>query len=750
MAWRVDVTPQVGRGTRWLLGPLVLLCLLGASTPRAASAPRLSASPRQLLSGRDTRSTLAVSGPGLPSDVRLACSAGRVTLARRSAPDSLQATFVPPRSDTLGTFLCAAVSPSAGTHATVVLEMQRRQVLPLTGLPPLGRVEVRIGDTLHGPVRANAAGQAEVPVLLSPTLSQATVSATAPGQPEQQRLLPLPVSSRPVVLLVAEESSVEADGARGVRVWAFSIDGRGEPLDTAPAFSRIEGTFEPRRVAPGVHVGTFVPHPRATPGQAVLTAQAGNGEPSSVRVELRPGVKPSLTVEAAARELLADGASGTDITVRVQDGQGRGLPGQPLRLQATHGEVAPLQDRGDGTYLARYRAPVGGGEAQLVAKLDGAPPASLSLTLRPPPRLTLEANARELPADGVTRLVLQLTARDPKGALAPDGTVVSLTSTLGMVPASVKTREGRATVELVSGHQSGEALVEARWENASASTSVRLVPGAPARLRVRTEEREVRCDGLDSARVHLVVQDTHGNPLDGVPITLSAAGTQAEHGYFERVAALGGGEFVSRFHAPSRCEGGLATVLAAAGDARGDARLTLSPRTPRALTVRLGAQSNLARLIQPSLELEGDLRPYAFGERLAASASVQVAWGSLSLRGQTPAQEDFDLKVGALTTTVSAGARWLQPLTDTLSAYAGAGLDAHLVQFTWNISLEEGSQRQLSAALGGHLRLGLMRSLGPGELMLQARYGLARLPENGAFRGPIGGLSASLGYRFPL
>ncbi|QRN96966.1 hypothetical protein JRI60_49740 [Archangium violaceum] len=750
MTWRVDVTPQVDRGNRWLLGPLVLLCLLGANTSRAAHAPRLSASPRQLLSGRDTRSTLVVSGPGLPSDMRLACSAGRVTPARRSAPDSLQASFVPPRADTLATFLCAAVSPSSGAHATVVLEVQRRQVLPLTGLPPLGRVEVRIGDTLHGPVRANAAGQAEVPVLLTPTHSQATVSTTAPGQPEQQRLLPLPVSSRPVVLLVAEESSVEADGARGVRVWAFSIDGRGEPLDTPPSFSRIEGSFEPRRVAPGVHVGTFIPHPRATPGEAVLTAQAGNGEPASVRVELRAGVKPSLTLEAASRELLADGASGTDITVRVQDGQGRGLPGQPLRLQATRGEVAPLQDRGDGTYLARYRAPVGGGEEQLVARLDGVPPATLALTLRPPPRLTLETNARELPADGVTRLVLQLTARDTRGALAPDGTVVSLSTTLGLVPSSVRTREGRATVELVSGHQSGEALVQARWENASASTSVRLVPGAPARLRVRTEEREVRCDGLDSAQVHLLVQDSHGNPLDGVPITLSAAGTQAEHGYFERVASLGGGEFVSRFHAPTRCEGGLATVLAAAGEARGDARLTLASRTPRALTVRLGAQSNFARLVQPSLELEGDLRPYALGERLAASASLQVAWGRFSLQGETPLHEPFDLDASALTTTVSVGARWLQPLTHTLSAYAGAGLDAHFVQINWTLSLEEGSQRQLSAVLGGHLRLGLTHSLGPGELVLQARYGLARLPEEGAFRGPIGGLSASLGYRYPL
>jgi hypothetical protein len=267
---------------------------------------------------------------------------------------------------------------------------------------------------------------------------------------------------------------------------------------------------------------------------------------------------------------------------------------------------------------------------------------------------------------------------------------------------------------------------------------------------VRAEEREVLCDGTDSAQVHLLVQDVHGNPLDGVPISLSAAGTQAEHGHFERVAALGGGEFVTRFHPPLRCEGGVATVLAAAGEARGDARLTLAPRTPRGLTVRLGAQSNLGRLVQPSLELEGDVRPYALGERLAASASLQLAWGRFSLRGESATHEPFDLSGQALTTTLSAGARWRVPLTGSLSAYAGAGLDAHLVRISWRLSLDPASQTQLTPALGGHARLGLSWSLGPGELVLQGRYGLARLPEGHTFQGTPGGLSTSLGYRFPL
>ncbi|HEX5747751.1 MAG TPA: hypothetical protein VFZ09_16000 [Archangium sp.] len=753
MTGRVVETPQSGRGAGWSLGPLVLMCLLLASPGRAAAALRLEDSPRQLLSGRDTRATLTVSAPGLPPDVRLACSAGRVLPARRSAPDTLQAGFVPPRTDTLAPILCAAVSPSWGAHATVVLEVQRRQVLPLSGLPPLGRVEVRIGDTLHGPVRATAAGQAEVPVLLSPGVTQATVSATAPGQPARQWPMALPVSSRPTVLLIAEESSVEANGERGPRVWAFGLDGRGEPLEAAPGLSTTGGTFEAQRIAPGVHLGTLVPHPRATtPGEAVLTAQAGNGEPCTVRVELRAGVKPTLALEV---ETLEGGFSGAFVHVSVHDERGRALAGEPVRLQASLGELGPVQDQGDGTYLARYRAPPGGGEERFMAWLDGVPPVSSSATFLPIPRLTLELggrerNGHELPADGLSRVSIKLSARDAKGMPAPDGTEILLSTTLGRLPPSVTTREGRATVELESVRRTGEALVRVSWEDQSVSTTVRLVPGEPARLRVRTEKDEVLCDGRDSTQVHLLVEDMYGNPLDGVPITLRAAGTQAEHGRFERVASLGGGEFVTRFHAPARCEGGVATVLAAAREARGDARLTLASRMPRGLALRLGAQSNLGRLVQPSLELEGDVRPYALGERLAASASVQVAWGGFSLRGESAAHEPFDLNAQAFTTTVSMGARWLVPVIGSLSGYAGAGLDAHLVRIDWRLSLDPGSRRQLSPAFGGHVRLGVVYPLGPGEFVLQGRYGLARLPEGGTFQGPIGGLSTSLGYRFTL
>ncbi|MFY0562892.1 hypothetical protein ACN28E_03525 [Archangium lansingense] len=747
MTGRVAVTPQSWRGAGWCLAPLVLLSLLGASTARAAPALRLEASPRQLLSGRDTRSTLTVSAPGLPPDVRLACSTGRLLPARRSAPDTLQATFVLPRADTLAPILCAAVSPSSGAYASVVLEVQRRQVLPLSGLPPLSRVEVRIGEALYGPVRANATGQAEVPVLLTPTLAQATVLVTSPGQPAQQRSLPLPVSSRLTVLLLAAEPSLQADGERGVRVWSFGIDSRGEPLETAPTFSRTSGSFESQRVAPGVHMGTLVPPPRAAPGEAVLTAQTGHGEPTSVRVELQAGVKPTFHLEV---EGLGNEASGVTLHLSVRDERGRALPGQPVRLQARLGELGPLQDAGDGTYLARYQGPPGGGEEQLVARIDGVPPATFPLKVTPLPRLTLEITAQEMPADGVSRLHLKMSARDAKGLLVPDGTELHLSTTLGQLPASVKTREGRATAELLSVRKAGEALVQVRWEDQSASGSLRLVPGEPARLRVRTEEREVLCDGRDSTQVHLLVEDLHGNPLDGVPITLRAAGTQAEYGRFERVAALGGGEFVTRFHAPSRCEGGVATVLAAAGEARGDAALTLASRMPRGLTLRLGAQSNLGRLVQPSLELEGDLRPYALGERLSASASVQVAWGRFSLRGESAAHEPFDLTGQALTTTVSAGARWFLPLTGRLVGYVGAGLDAHLVRIDWRLSLDPGGQRQVAPAFGGHVRLGVAYPLGPGELMLQGRYGLARLPEDGTFLGPIGGLSSSLGYRLAL
>ncbi len=729
----------------------MVACVLGAGTVGAAGPLRLEATPRQLLSGRDTRVTLALTGADAPGEVRLACSTGRVQPLKRTGPQKLQALFTPPRSDTVAPILCAAVAPESGAHALVVLELQRRQVLPLTGLPPLSRVEVQLGDTHYGPVRADAEGQAEVAVLLTPAVTQATVSTTAPGAPERQSTWPLPVSSEPVLLLLQEVTTVQADGEQGARVWVFTVDARGEPRELPVSLSAVGGRLELRRVAPGVQTGLFVPLARIAAGEASVTARVGSAPPASLRVALKAGVQPILSLEAPTRELLSDGDSGTDITVYVRDAQGRGLPAQPVRLTVARGEVTPLVDRGDGSYTARYRTPKGGtGEVPVIAVLEGAASSSLTLLLRPPPRLILESAARELPADGFSRAVLQLVARDAVGLPVPNGTEVALSSSLGTVPASVRTHEGRATFELVADRKAGEALIQARLPDVGTQARVQLLPGAPARLRVRAEQASVQCNARDTTQVYVLVQDAHGNPLDGTPPLLSAAGSQAERGQFERVAALGGGEFVTLYRPPARCEGGEATLLAAAGEARGDARLTLTSRTPLGLTLKVGAQSNLGRLLMPSVELEGDARPYALGEQLAASLGLQVAWGQLVVPGRMAGGEDFEVQARPFFTTLSAGARWHQPLAPRLTGYAGAGVDLHLAYFPYHLSSPDEQGAELSPVLGGHLRLGATLTAGPGEVVLQGRFGLARLPENATFRGTLGGLSGSLGYRFPL
>jgi hypothetical protein len=712
---------------------------------------RLDASPRQLIITQDSRVTLRLSAPVAPQDTRLACSAGTLHPLKRAAPGTLQALLTPPRSRAVLPLLCAAVVPASGAHATAVLELQRREVLPLRELPPLSRVELRVGNALYGPVRANAAGLAEVPVLLTPSTAQATLLVTPPGQAERREALALPVSSQPVVVLVPESPSVEANGQHSLRLWAFSVDERGAPYEGPLSTSQSGGRLELQRVAPGVHLGTFTPSPRSTPGEAVVAVRAGAGAQAAVRLALRAGVRPVLSVEALSRELQADGESGTDVTVWVRDEQGLGLPGQPVRLEAAHGQLSPLQDRGDGAYLARYRAPVSADRAeQLIARIDNAASASLTLSLVAPPRLVLELDAREAPADGKTRLSVRLTARGPEGALVPDGTELQLSTPLGTLPGSVRTREGRATAEWVAPVLAGEAVLSARLAEVAEQASVRFFPGAPGRVHVSTEERAVLCDGRDSVQVRLVVQDAHGNPLEQAPVSLRAAGTQAEHGRFERIASLGGGEFVTRYHAPALCEGGTATLVASAGEARGDTVLRLSSRTPRGLAIRMGAQSNLGRLFQPALELEGDVRPYALGARLAATASLQVAFGRLSLQGETGAREPFSVDARPVLGTLSLGGRWSPPLALPFSTYVGAGLDAHLARISYRVSLGQARQVQISPALGGHVRLGVALPLGPGQALLQGRYGLARLPADAPFRGAIGGLAVTVGYRFAL
>lgn len=729
-----------GCPARWVL----LVYLLGPELAAAASGGPLTleATPRQLQARHDEATILTVRGPAEQLlDVRLSCTPGAAGELRRVGPRELQARYVQSKAREPAWVLCAAVSPRSA-FAVARMELQRRELLALEELPPLGRVEAKLGNRLYGPVRANAAGRAELPVILSPTVHQAELRVTPPGGATSSRPHPLALPPAEQLLLVSGSSSLLADGSRGVPVWLFMLGKNGE-LQDLPV--RLEATAgrKPvlRRVARGVRTGMFVPYAHSSEGVAVLTARLKHGRSTALRIVLEGGVRPLLSIEAPVRGLPADGLATVDMLIRVTDRQGRGLAGLVPRIRATAGTVGPPEARAPGVFAASFTAPASRAtEALVAAELPDTEPVSILFNLTPPPRLSLRADPLEVPADGQSRVAIRVMARGPDGHPLPDGTPVQVRTTLGAAPDSVHISGGQARVHLVAGKRAGEAIVQVQALEVTERVVVRFLPGAPARLTLRPIRRAVQCDGKDRTAIRISLQDANGNGLDSAPIELAASGaSEAELGELGPVSALGGGEFSVHYWSPARCVPGPIDIEASSGSVRGTTRLVRVPAFgPIGLTARVGAHLGSGAMLSSVIEVEADAHAAFLASQLLASISFKLAFGVLEASAPGMPWARGSLSVVSL----YAGPRWDLLETDRLVVYVGAGLDGHLVQ----VISPMGGPVQVGPAVGAHLRAGVGHALGPGSVVLQARYDVFELapPE---IDDHVGGVAMDLGYR---
>lgn len=727
----------------------------------SAASLSLEASAQKLVAGRDEPLVLTARGGEALRDARTVCSNGTLQRKGRSGTGELRYELTAPRTADPGWLVCAIASPATRSFATVTLELQRREVLALANLPPLSRVEVKIGPAVFGPVRANGAGFAEVTVLLSPRVRQAEVIATPPGKPAQVRQQTVSPPPSPQAVVLGPLGEVKADGATQVPVFAFTFNDRGELASDEVTATSDEGSFQSELLAPGVHLLVFTPYPRATEHEASLTVRGAAGKPALLKLPLTPGVRPIVELRSNVTSIPADGVAAAELAITVRDERGQPLAFQNIELLASAGSVTPVEDRGGGQYAARYISPAGSGtQAHVTAIVEGGATATLTLNLVPPPRLTVDANPKEAPADGRTRVLLSIVARGADGRQVPDGSVLRLSSSLGEVPATIVTAAGRATAELLTGTVAGVATIDIRSADATANVQVRVVPGPAATVAVSPERDAITCDGTDSVLVRLSVRDAHGNGVSTAPVEVyEEHPDEGARGRFDRVETLGAGEFQVRYHAPLVCDRPQVALLASSGGIKTSAQVRLVRGFTNALglTARFGAGHNLGRIGSGAVELEGDLPVARVSPRLLATVSVALALSApYSAPGFSPARGAFVAEGSTFVASIFLGPRWTLFEDDRAHLYVGGGLDAHVARSPMRLTFSGlGTSEEYVGsgfAAGGHLRLGGGYALGPGLAVAQVRLGLAApfLTRSSNIRSQVSGLGLAFGYRLPL
>lgn len=266
----------------------------------------------------------------------------------------------------------------------------------------------------------------------------------------------------------------------------------------------------------------------------------------------------------------------------------------------------------------------------------------------------------------------------------------------------------------------------------SETRSLHLGPRPAAQVEIRLQQAALVADGTASTRVSIRILDGEGRAVEGSPSARASAGR------VEGLSPAGDG-WVARYVAPPvPPPGGAAEIEVRERDLTGRTRIALSTKEERlALGVLAGWRTNLKQLSAPTLGLEALWRTPLLGDRLLLSARASWYQESATL---PPAP--------GLAAPASSTAR-IFPLS-LLAIYewpfawgglhAGAGLGADLAWFT------VGPVSEMAASPAAALLLGVSRSLGPGEALLEVAASAGSM-ETSLASLRTGGLSLSAGYR---
>jgi hypothetical protein len=444
--------------------------------PPTAHVPAIEVSPPalQLGTGRTARILVRTAGEW-PA---IATSAGTIEALREEGPGRFSASLVPPKESHPQIALVSVLAGGGAAFAPVPLAGRGVAVVRTE---PLARIRVRIRDRSFGPVAADGAGVALVPV------------EVPPGEPfAYHRERPLDLRLPPVrrVQVVLAEARAPAERDASVAVFAVAATPDGAAWSGAPiSLSAAAGAFDPvREVAPGLYASTWrLPAGAAGNVDVVLRAGEDAGE-SRATLERLAGA-PARVVLRVARDRAIAGDAPVEISAELFDAAGNPVAGD-VHLQATAGDLAPVERPAPGTVRTTWRPPdrLAGAEAVLSATA-GSVSDRRAIALAPAAAATVAValDPTDLAADGVGAAEVRVEVRDRFGNPV-DGAPPSLATRAGKLSAPVRAGPGawRARYGARWAPRGGEDAIDARTGDAVATAALRLrAPPRQAGLTLR-------------------------------------------------------------------------------------------------------------------------------------------------------------------------------------------------------------------------------------------------------------------------
>lgn len=528
-------------------------------SPAATGPVHVSANPPAITLGQDVSATLtftlggAAAAAAQAGDLAVLSSSGDVSNLTSMGNGTFTALFTPPAQayPQLSVITLVDRRDPSRSIGSLILPLVGKAAFPVTALPN-SRVMVRVGGQEYGPVAADAAGRAQVPIVVPPGVSTATVvSILGAKQSEAPLDLQVPPSKR--IRLFPTLQSVPADPSSPVpvRVKVATPDGF---ADTAAqvSFTATGGTIgAPVHEGDGVYKAMFTPALSATPAQAtinVAVADAALPQNDALTINLSPA-RPAglaLTPEPA---VLPPGAMAFQVLGKVTGADGNGMSGQLVDIQAEGARLnGQVRDLGGGDYQANF-SPKDGNQALPVTGM-----VKLPATGNPLSRLVVVADSERISANGGATTGVTVVALDANGYPVA-GVPVNLAILQGggaLPPTATTDANGMARVKYTSGDGSGLATLQASSGDKAAGVAILKAPGAVAQgidlPAAGTDAQRSMTDAWDalitSARV-----DRQGAGLAVKPTPAAAAVASKLEMVADPATAVAGGTVVLRISA---------------------------------------------------------------------------------------------------------------------------------------------------------------------------------------------------------
>lgn len=433
--------------------------------PTLAQQVALSMNPAQIVLGQDASATLNITLSGGPSqpldgvDLDVRASAGTVANVTHLGGGKFTALYTPPAQPfpQLALITVADRRDPTRTYGSMAISLIGKASFPVTGLPN-SRVIVKVADREFGPIQADGAGKALVPLVVAPGFDKGTLVSVAGDQRKEDPLdLKVPPSTRLAFFPVPR--AIPADGAVSVPIRVYVSS----PQGTADASAQVTmtatgGTISPvRHEGNGVYSAMFSPTSGGTVQASVTaTLQDPRGNQNiNLPLSLVPTRAAAVTLTADPTTLPSTGGS-IRVLAHVEGPDKQGLAGRNLAFGV------------DGAQLQGGVKELGGGDYQAVLTATGSGPVDMVATVTAkasgnPLRQVLAFASRDrVVNDGLSSTMITVLTLDEYGYPVANVPIkVAVTQGDGKVPAQGKTNEtGVAQIYYTAGRTAGVATLE--------------------------------------------------------------------------------------------------------------------------------------------------------------------------------------------------------------------------------------------------------------------------------------------------